>query len=84
MLLESTASNKAEKDAFPDLTLGGFDVIADIKAALEKKCPGVVSCADIVALAARDSVAFQVSSGNFFTDLDGSNELIGKSLLDRL
>ncbi|KAM3707553.1 hypothetical protein ACB098_02G035200 [Castanea mollissima] len=59
ILIDSTANNTAEKDAIPNLTLGGFDVIADIKAAVEKVCPGVVSCADIVALAARDSVSFQ-------------------------
>ncbi|OMP06604.1 Plant peroxidase [Corchorus olitorius] len=46
-------------DADPNLTLSGFDVIEDIKAQVEKKCPGVVSCADLLALAARDSVSFQ-------------------------
>ncbi|KAF8015197.1 hypothetical protein BT93_H0872 [Corymbia citriodora subsp. variegata] len=59
VLLNSTKNTTAEKEAIPNLTLGGFDVIDDIKAELEKKCPGVVSCADIVALAARDSVSIQ-------------------------
>ncbi|KAJ4722275.1 Peroxidase [Melia azedarach] len=59
VLIDSTAGNSAEKAAIPNLSLGGFDVIDDIKTQLEKKCPGVVSCADIVALAARDSVSFQ-------------------------
>ena len=60
ILLDSTAHNKAEKAAVPNLSLGGFDVIDEVKTQLEKTCPGIVSCADIVALAARDSVSFQV------------------------
>ncbi|KAJ1392725.1 Secretory peroxidase [Sesbania bispinosa] len=59
VLLESTANNTAEKDAIPNLSLSGFDVIEDIKEALEAKCPGIVSCADILTLAARDSVSIQ-------------------------
>ncbi|KAK4847954.1 hypothetical protein QYF36_009604 [Acer negundo] len=59
ILINSTASNTAEKDAIPNLSLSGFDVIEEIKAELEKKCPGIVSCADILSLAARDSVSFQ-------------------------
>ncbi|KAL3508028.1 hypothetical protein ACH5RR_033410 [Cinchona calisaya] len=59
VLLNSTANNTAEKDAIPNLSLAGFDVIDEIKNQLEKTCPGKVSCADILALAARDSVSFQ-------------------------
>ncbi|XP_058082996.1 peroxidase 39-like [Magnolia sinica] len=58
VLLNCTANNKAEKDAIPNLTLAGFDVIDEIKTKLEETCPEVVSCADIVALSARDSVSF--------------------------
>ncbi|CAL9130273.1 unnamed protein product [Musa textilis] len=59
VLLDSTANSSAEKDAIPNRSLAGFDVIDQVKAALEKACPGRVSCADILALAARDSVSFQ-------------------------
>lgn len=47
-----------EKFAPPNLSLrqSGFDAINEIRNLLQKECGRVVSCADIAALAARDSV----------------------------
>ena len=47
----------SEKESPPNETLRGFDLIDIIKSKLEEECPGVVSCADILVLAARESVA---------------------------
>ena len=52
VLIDSTTNNLAEKAAIPNLSLARFDIINEVKTKLEKTCPGVVSCADIVALAA--------------------------------
>eukprot|EP01018_Ginkgo_biloba_P009729 Gb_28303 [translate_table: standard] len=57
VLIDSFEDNVAEKEAIPNLTLRGFELIDEIKSLLEKKCKGIVSCADILALATRDGVA---------------------------
>ncbi|KAE9617259.1 putative peroxidase [Lupinus albus] len=56
VLLESKGNDKAEKDGPPNISLHAFHVIDNAKKAVEAVCPGVVSCADILALAARDAV----------------------------
>jgi peroxidase len=57
ILLDDTSSFIGEKTAAANNNSArGFNVIDDIKANVEKACPRVVSCADILTLAARDSV----------------------------
>ncbi|WJX21709.1 NAD(+) salvage pathway protein [Trifolium repens] len=57
VLLDDTANFTGEKNSFPNAnSLRGFEVIDDIKKQLETLCPNVVSCADILAVAARDAI----------------------------
>ncbi|KAG4947617.1 hypothetical protein AAZX31_15G242500 [Glycine max] len=61
-----------EKQAVPNQTLRGFDKIDLIKEEVEQACPGVVSCADILALAARDSIV--LAGGPFYPVLTGRRD----------
>ncbi|XP_074319639.1 peroxidase 66-like [Silene latifolia] len=72
ILLDSTPENKAEKDGPPNVSVRAFYVIDDAKAKLEKACPNTVSCADIVAVAARDVVT--MSGGPFWNVLKGRKD----------
>ncbi|CAM0958487.1 unnamed protein product [Alopecurus aequalis] len=56
VLLDSTEGNTAERDAKPNKSLRGFGSVERVKAKLEAACPGIVSCADVLTLMARDAV----------------------------
>ncbi|PRQ40512.1 putative peroxidase [Rosa chinensis] len=57
VLLDDTISLKGEKKASTNInSLKGFRIIDRIKNKLESECPGIVSCADILTIAARDAV----------------------------
>jgi peroxidase len=56
ILLDNAPGIESERDAPTNGAIGGLTEIDAIKAAVETVCPGVVSCADIVALASQISV----------------------------
>ncbi|KAK9103041.1 hypothetical protein Sjap_020295 [Stephania japonica] len=72
ILIDSTKDNKAEKDSPANVNLRGYEIIDDAKKELEVRCPGVVSCADILAMAARDAVIW--AGGPFYDIAKGRKD----------
>ncbi|CAI9116484.1 OLC1v1017645C1 [Oldenlandia corymbosa var. corymbosa] len=88
VLLDGSASGPSEKSAIPNLTLRAraFKIINDLRHRVHRECGRVVSCADLVALAARDAVAvtggpdYKVPLGR----RDGLNFATAQATLDNL
>lgn len=51
ILLVDASGIDSEQDETPNRSVEGYGVVDDIKTAVENVCPGIVSCADILALA---------------------------------
>ncbi|KAM1521263.1 hypothetical protein ACFX15_011131 [Malus domestica] len=74
LLIASNSFNKAERDAEINAAIpgDGFDIITRIKTALELQCPGIVSCSDILAAAARNLI--NMVGGPHYTLLFGRKD----------
>ncbi|XP_050221353.1 putative Peroxidase 48 [Mercurialis annua] len=66
------ANISIEKQAIPNQTLRGLDKIDMIKEELEDACPGVVSCADTLALATREAVV--LAGGPYYPVFTGRRD----------
>ncbi|KAH9319765.1 hypothetical protein KI387_021534 [Taxus chinensis] len=56
LLLDSTRKSVSEKETDRSFGLRNFRYLDSIKEAVERECPGVVSCADVLVLSARDGI----------------------------
>ncbi|GAU24010.1 hypothetical protein TSUD_328120 [Trifolium subterraneum] len=56
-LIDPTNKTVSEKKDGANASVRGFDLIDEVKEALEVVCPFTVSCADIISLTTRDDVA---------------------------
>ncbi|CAH2072790.1 unnamed protein product [Thlaspi arvense] len=81
-VLIASDNGDAEKDASDNISLAGdgFDTVVKAKLAVEAQCPGLVSCADIMALAARDVVVL-VGGPEFKVELGRRDGLVSQASL---
>ncbi|KAK9670164.1 hypothetical protein RND81_13G182500 [Saponaria officinalis] len=79
LLLDNSGAFLSEKRSNPNRnSVRGFEVLDEIKFALEEACPLTVSCADILAIAARDSTV--LAGGPYWEVPLGRRDSLGASL----
>ncbi|XP_051143892.1 peroxidase 17-like [Andrographis paniculata] len=86
LLLEKRGRMEGEKSALSNInSVRSYEVIDEIKEAMEAACPAVVSCADIIIMAARDAVLlsggpnWEVKLGrkdSLWASLEAANEIM--------
>ncbi|CAL4907770.1 unnamed protein product [Urochloa decumbens] len=71
LLLDTSpgAAGVSEKSSPRSFGMRNFKYVDVIKSALERECPGTVSCADVLALAARDGAAILAGGGPLAADM---------------
>ncbi|KAJ4833546.1 hypothetical protein Tsubulata_004036 [Turnera subulata] len=78
-LTEEVAGFESEQALQRSFGMRNFKYVSTIKGALEKECPGTVSCAGVVALSARDGIVMMLRK----TKEEGNNKTTkrgGKSI----
>jgi peroxidase len=81
ILLDDTESFTGEKNAGPNAnSVRGYDVIDTIKTQVEAACSATVSCADIVALAARDGVNLVITTNYGLSTIHVDKKLTGEMM----
>ncbi|XP_055834111.1 peroxidase 12-like [Solanum dulcamara] len=88
VLLDGSAGGPSEQTAIPNLTLRkkSFKIIDDLRKRIQAECGQVVSCSDITAIAARDSVVL-TGGPNYDVPLgrkDGLNFATEQATIDNL
>ncbi|KAK9670165.1 hypothetical protein RND81_13G182600 [Saponaria officinalis] len=79
LLLDNGMGIVSEKGSNPNKNSArGFEVIDEIKAEIERACPCTVSCADILAIAARDSTV--ITGGPSWEVPLGRRDSVGASI----
>ncbi|CAN6198163.1 unnamed protein product [Urochloa humidicola] len=79
VLVSTTAFARSERDAAQSQSLPGdaFEAVTRAKTALELACPGAVSCADVLAIAAR--VLLTMTGGPFYPLRLGRKDALASS-----
>lgn len=83
LLLDSTPGNTAEKESTGNFSVQVYEVIDEAKKNIEAVCKGVVSCADIIAFAARDSarlaggITWKVRAGRRDGKVSNASDIAG-------